>query len=423
MDRFQAAYWRRRLFKNSFTRDGQSTSLKGWCVKIQHQGRRRTFSLIASNREAAAREAWQVYRTIISSGGVDVTQYPPGMDAQSNLILPPPALEPLAPRDAGYWKPRLLYRKYSELLPPKGAKEFSVRIDHAGTRHFFLLGTNDEAEAAAKAVEIHQTVIRQGWAAANARFNRELTVAFRWADNPVAWTYTTLGTRPSRVPLPAAIHPPSRRPEVNVAIIEPDQGIRCALAACTNSQQGFRCEATFATATEALRKIPRHRLHLILANHVLPEQSGAACLEWAQNTFPQVTGLLYSVYEDSDELFSAVPGGAVGYLLKRTPPSRLFEPLAESVGPLTREHLAARIREYFQNLLPALPVGPCSLELAKLTAREHEILTLLSRGGVAKEIATSLGISLWTVQGHVKNIFEKLNVHTRTEAVVKFLQK
>lgn len=423
MDRFQAAYWRRRLFKNSFTRDGQRTALKGWCVKIQHQGRRRTFSLAASNREAAAREAWQVYRTIISSGGVDVARHPPGRDAQSNFVLPPAALESLAPSDAGYWKPRLLYRKYSELLPPKGAKEFSVRIDHAGTSHFFLLGTNDEAEAAAKAVEIHQTVMRQGWAAANARFDRELTIAFRWADNPVAWTYTTLGTRPSRDPPHSAINPPGHLPEVNVAIIEPEAGIRCALAACTNGQQGFRCEATFATATEALRKIPRHRLHLVLANHILPEQSGAACLETAQNTVPQVAGLLYSVHEDSDELFSAVPGGAVGYLLKRTSPFRLFDPLTKSVGPLTREHIAARIREYFQDLLTALPVGPVSPELGKLTAREHEILTLLSRGGVAKEIATSLGISLWTVQGHVKNIFEKLNVHTRTEAVVKFLQK
>ena len=113
----------------------------------------------------------------------------------------------------------------------------------------------------------------------------------------------------------------------------------------------------------------------------------------------------------------------MGYLLKRTSPLRILEPLADATGPLTRESIAARIREYFQNLLTAMPIGPSSPELSKLTAREHEILTLLSKGGVAKDIASTLGISLWTVHGHVKKIFEKLNVHTRTEAVVKFLQK
>lgn len=70
-----------------------------------------------------------------------------------------------------------------------------------------------------------------------------------------------------------------------------------------------------------------------------------------------------------------------------------------------------------------MPSGPSSLETAGLTPREHEVLALLSKGELAKEIASSLGISIWTVHGHVKNIFEKLGVHTRTEAVVKYLQK
>ena len=70
-----------------------------------------------------------------------------------------------------------------------------------------------------------------------------------------------------------------------------------------------------------------------------------------------------------------------------------------------------------------MPSGPSALDMAKLTPREHEILTLLAKGDLAKEIADSLGISIWTVHGHVKSIFEKFNVHTRTEAVVKFLQK
>ncbi len=298
-----------------------------------------------------------------------------------------------------------------------------MRIEHARTSHFFPLDTDDEMAAADQAMGIYQTVVDQGWAAANTKLPRELTLALRWLDNLLAWTYTTFQTQKIQTPKRPPQGPLNPPPAFNVAIIEPDAGIRLALADCANRQDGFRCDVTFASAMEALREIPRHRLHLLLANHLLPDRTGAACLEELRRTIPQLAGLIYSVYRDSDELFRAAPGGAMGYLLKRTSPVRIFEPLAGSVGPLTREYITARIREYFQNLLTALPVAPSSLELAKLTAREHEILTILSQGGVAKEIASTLGISIWTVHGHVKNIFEKLNVHTRTEAVVKFLQK
>ncbi len=97
--------------------------------------------------------------------------------------------------------------------------------------------------------------------------------------------------------------------------------------------------------------------------------------------------------------------------------------IAGTAGPLSPELIAARVREYFQHLVATLPSGPSALDVARLTPREQEILALLAKGDLAKEIAESLGISIWTVHGHVKSIFEKLNVHTRTEAVVKFLQK
>lgn len=420
---FQAAYWYRRLFKNTFTRDGQRTALKGWSVKIQHQGRRQTFSLTAANRAAAAREAWQIYQTIIAPGREATGRQRGAVNSEPTAAPPKPPPGPLVAKDASYWKPRLLSRKYLEFAHSSAPDELSVRVEHAGTSHYFLLGTLDEDRAAAKAVAIYQTVTTQGWETANVRFDRELTVALHWSTNPVAWTYATLRTQKRNGPHRPVNRPPDPAPELGVAIIEPDAGIRFALATGVNSQAGCRCEVTFASATEALQKIPRHRLHLLLANHILPDQSGLACLEAVQHLAPHLAGVAYSVYKDSDELFSAAPGGAVGYLLKRTSPCQLLEPLAGSVGPLTRESIAARIREFFQNLLTALPAGPSGMELAKLTAREHEILTFLSQGRVAKEIASRLGISIWTVHGHVKNIFEKLHVHTRTEAVVKFLQK
>jgi len=423
MTGFQAAYWRRRIFKNTFTRNGQRTALSGWSVKIQHLGQRRTFSLVATNRPAAAREAWQIHRTILGQGWEAVaprasrianqTSDPPGETRSSAVSL----------SDADYWKRRLIQRKHLEPRKLHADRELSVRIEHESTSHYFPLDTDDETAAADQARRIYKTVVQKGWAAANAAYPRELTLALRWLDNPLAWTYTTFHTQKFQRPMRPANGFLRQPPEFNVAIIEPDAGIRLALAACANSQDGFRCEVTFASALEALHESPRHRLHLLLANHLLPDRPGAACLQELQRTTPHPAGLIYSVYRDSDELFRAAPGGATGYLLKRTSPVRIFEPLAGSVGPLTRESITARIREYFQNLLTALPVGPSSLELAKLTAREQEILTILSQGGVAKEIASTLGISIWTVHGHVKNIFEKLNVHTRTEAVVKFLQK
>jgi DNA-binding NarL/FixJ family response regulator len=190
-----------------------------------------------------------------------------------------------------------------------------------------------------------------------------------------------------------------------------------------SQQPGFRCVATFSNEAEAWRELPRLRVNLVLANRVAPNLTNAAWAEALRQLKPELVGVLYSVFEDSDELFKATPGGASGYLLKRTAPADLLAPLGGIEGPVTREVVALRVREYFQKLVSAMPAGAAALELASLTPREHEILALLAKGRLAKEIAVLLGISIWTVQGHVKSIFDKLSVHTRTEAVVKFLQK
>jgi len=266
-------------------------------------------------------------------------------------------------------------------------------------------------------------VATQGWGIANQRFARELTLAFRWLEDPLAWTYTTLHTRTNANETLSSEDTNAKTAKRSIAVIEPDAGIRLALAACANSQDGFTCSAAYSSVTEALREIARRRIDLVITNYALPDQPGANCLEALQKVKPSIVGLLYSVFEDSDQLFKSTPGGAAGYLLKRTPTNRIFNPIAETTGPLTREVIALNIREYFQRLIAAMPSGPSALDMAKLTPRELEILALLAKGDLAKEIADSLGISIWTVHGHVKSIFEKLNVHTRTEAVVKFLQK
>ena len=419
----EAGYWQRRLFKNTFTYNGRSREVNGWSVKIQLFGKRRTFSLNASDRTQAAAEACFIYQTIHAQGWEAVGQRRGRIGLQRQLVKSNPDSLFAPEFDVAHWKRRLIHRRYPENARPESKRELSARIEHAGLSRYFPLGTDEEPSAAAVAMRIHQTVVGEGWAIANQKFARELTLALRWLDDPLAWTYTTVHTWVNGDPIPPTAAQPSKPAARNVAVIEPDAGIRFALVAGANSQEGFQCSAAFTSLAEAVREITRRRVDLVLANYTLPDQSGPTCLAELYRARPSLAGLLYSVFEDSEQLFKATPGGAAGYLLKRTPAHRIFDPIAGTAGPLSPELIAARIREYFQHLVATLPSGPSALDVARLTPREQEILALLAKGDLAKEIAESLGISIWTVHGHVKSIFEKLNVHTRTEAVVKFLQK
>ena len=420
-------YWRERLFKNTFTYKGRRVEVNGWSVKIQLFGKRKTFSLSSSDSAQAAAEACRIYQAILARGWEAAADH--RAQAVSKADDPRGPISPSSLESAvEHWSRRLIHRKHLEQSNTLSDREFSARIEHARTGFYFPLGTTDEREAAARARRIHQTIVRRGWESANRRFPRELTLALRWLDDPVAWTYITLHTQTRETDGtnssgPNQCQPVKSVPALNVAVVEPDTGIRRALAACINSQERFRCSGVFATVAEAIGETPREALDFFVANGTLPHQPGTAGLEEFQRRKPGLASVLYSVFEDSDHLFKATPGGAVGYMLKRTATSRIFEPIAQASRPLTREQIASQVRDYFQRLSASLPAGPPSRELASLTPREHEVLALLSKGWLAKEIADSLGISVWTVHGHVKSIFEKLKVHSRTEAVVKFLQK
>ena len=423
--KMEPEYWRERVFKSSYTYNGRRFKVRSWSVKIQHLGRRKTFSLPSSHRRQAAAEACQLYRTIVSQGwenaGVrgDRRSVPAG--------LPPGEAMPLGTGrfDRDFWDQRLIHREYTMRLDMKTARELSVQIDHQGTSHYFPLGTDDPKLAANRALRIYKAVTSQGWKTANERFRRELTVGFRWFDNPLAWTYTTIHTQ-SDIPrqLSAdAFH--VRTGSLKVAIIESDGGIRQALVWCLNHMDEFCCAAAFTSAAEALRELPRRAACLVLVSHNLADKPGTACLEELKVTVPGVAGLLYSVYEDSEELFRATPGGAGAYLLRRTPPTRFLEPIAEVLagGNLSGEEIAAGVWQYFKNTVASLPIGGPACHLTQLTQREREVLALLGEGQQDKEIAARLGISIYTVHEHVRNIFEKLRVRNRTEAVVKFLHK
>jgi DNA-binding NarL/FixJ family response regulator len=163
---------------------------------------------------------------------------------------------------------------------------------------------------------------------------------------------------------------------------------------------------------------------MVLLNHNLAGRLGVNLNGQVTVLPPSVPALGYSTCVDGDQLFVSTPGGAQGYLLKRVNPARLLEPIFNDAGRpnYSASGLQDRVKTYFKALLQPRS-DPDSSLLARLTRREREVLDLLSKGCVDKEIAQALGISAWTVHDHFKNIFERLGVRTRTEAVVRYLEK
>ena len=403
-------FWSKRLFKNTYTRDGRRMKLEGWSIKIQHQGRRHTFSMGAPGREAAAVEAKAIYETIVAEG----------WDAALNHEKVP---EGFSKTDVRFWRQQLLQRRYRFPASGEPEKSFAVRIGHAGSAYFFPLGTTDLDEAAKMACRIYCTVVRQGWEAAGKLFPRELIVAFEWSANPIMWTYTTVHTLVGRIAHVETLSAPARAELQRVLIIETDTGLRRALTWCINHQPGFSAIAcaspeTFAAAFAA------HKPKLVLLNRSLAERMG---IEFSGGLTPLPSGALalaYSVSVDGDHMFVSTPGGAEGYMLKRVSPVSVLDPMLQTgaISATSTEDYLAAVKSFFKGLLRPRS-GQHTDALAKLTPRENEVLLLLSKGGVDKEIATAMGISVWTVHGHIKKIFERLGVRTRTEAVVRYLEK
>jgi DNA-binding NarL/FixJ family response regulator len=403
-------FWSKRLFKNTYTRGGQQKKIAGWSIKIQHLGRRHTFSLATMDKAAAAIEAKAIYDTIVTEGW-DVA-----FDHEKNQTGFPRT-------DARFWKHQLLQRRYRFPAAGEPEKSFAARIGHAGSAYFFPLGTADLEDAAKMACRIYCTVVRQGWEAAVKLFPRELIVAFEWSANPIMWTYTTVHTLVGRIANVESSPAPARADLQRVLIVETDAGLRRALAWCINHQPGFSaiaCESpeTFSSAFAA------HKPGLVLLNRSLAERIG---IEFSGGLTPLPAGALalaYSVSVDGDHMFVSTPGGAEGYMLKRVHPANVLDPMLSAgtlPGTAAEDHLIP-VKLFFRSLLRPRS-GRHTDALAKLTPRENEVLLLLSKGGVDKEIATAMGISVWTVHGHIKKIFERLGVRTRTEAVVRYLEK
>jgi DNA-binding NarL/FixJ family response regulator len=317
---------------------------------------------------------------------------------------------------------RLFARRYH--FPPSGDtdNDWAVRIDHCGTGNWFPLKTSDRKAAGRKAARIHETVLKHGWEAACRQFSRELIVSVEWCSNPLLWTYTTIHTlvRAGTNTQAGSARTPDAR---QVIILEQDPGIRRALQWCVSQHPQFDVLAC-SSPEGYLRASASHPPALVLLNRSLAERVGFDLSGGLTALKPGVLALGYSVSVDGDQMFVSTPGGATGYLLKRVPPSSLLEPFVSAGRPTSpgRDHFLDAAKAAFKELLRPC-TGANARPLPHLTPRENEVLTLLSKGCADKEIAQALGLSVWTVHGHIKKIFERLRVRTRTEAVVRYLEK
>ena len=206
---------------------------------------------------------------------------------------------------------------------------------------------------------------------------------------------------------------------IDVSIVEDSAGIRESLATLINGASKFKCISSYANAEEALKDIPLKKPDVVLMDINLPRMSGIECVQKLKAILPQLQILMLTVYEDQDQAIKSLLAGANGYLLKRTKPAKLLEAIEEvhrGDSPMSGK-IARLVVQYFNNKGAATP------KTEELSKREQEILNLLAKGYRYKEISDTLGISFDTVRSHLRNIYEKLHVSSRTEAVVKYLGK
>lgn len=198
---------------------------------------------------------------------------------------------------------------------------------------------------------------------------------------------------------------------INISIVEDVQEIRDGLRFMVNQTPGFRCVSAYDNAEDALVGLPQDDPHIVIMDIGLPHGSGVECMRKLKEQRCTMQFVIFTVYEDSDQVFEALAAGANGYLLKNTPPDKIIAALRELYegGSPMSLSIARKVVASFHE--------PAARN--ELSVREMEVLTLLAKGFLYKEIAAELYISTGTVRQHIHNIYEKLHVQNRTEALNK----
>lgn len=206
---------------------------------------------------------------------------------------------------------------------------------------------------------------------------------------------------------------------IKVSIVEDDVRVRSNLARLIDRAEGFRCLSQHPNAENALEELPYQLPEVVLMDINLPGMNGIECVRRLKELLPQTQIIMLTVYENTENIFNALSAGATGYLLKQTPPNELLAAIRDvhkGGSPMTSQ-IARKVVASFKQ-----PVQVCA-ETEKLTAREIEILDHLTKGFSYKEIADALKVSYDTVHAHIRNIYEKLHVRSRGQAVARRLQQ
>jgi DNA-binding NarL/FixJ family response regulator len=206
---------------------------------------------------------------------------------------------------------------------------------------------------------------------------------------------------------------------IHVAIVEDDEEIRANLTHRVSTHGSLRLAGSYPDAESALAELPGAKAEVVLMDINLPGIDGVECVRQLKPKLPDVQFIMLTVYEDNNRLFQSLIAGASGYLLKRTPPGKLISAIKEAYeggSPMTPQ-IARRVVLHFQRA-----PEPAS-DVKRLSPREKDVLDQLAKGYRYKEIVDNLGISSGTLHSYIRNIYDKLHVHSRTEAVVKFLNR
>lgn len=204
-----------------------------------------------------------------------------------------------------------------------------------------------------------------------------------------------------------------------VAIVEDNEGTRTSLASLLERAADFQVVGCYPDAESALGEAPARQPDVVLMDIKLPQMNGADCVARMKTALPKTQFIMLTVYADDESLFNSLLAGANGYLLKRTPPAKLLEAIRDvraGGSPMTPE-IARRVVQFFRSQ------APNQNDLGKLTPREKQVLDQLAQGFRYKEVSGNLNLSMDTVRTHIRNIYEKLRVHSRTEALLKYLKK
>jgi DNA-binding NarL/FixJ family response regulator len=206
---------------------------------------------------------------------------------------------------------------------------------------------------------------------------------------------------------------------ITIAIVEDNDGMRASLAKIIGTDPGMKCLATFADAEAAVSDLPALHPQVVLMDINLPGMSGVVCVRKLVEVLPHLQVIMLTVYDDTEAIFQSLAAGASGYLLKPVRAEQLLASIREVTqgGAPMSSNIARRLVQTFKKT-PATEKN----DLAQLSPREREVLDMLARGLLQKEIALQLGVSYWTIQTHIGRIYEKLHVHSRSQAVARLNQ-